>query len=73
MMLVPMLALFSFFKYCGARLILKLKARGGTQFPKILGLFFEEVHNETALKEMGLAMMSTIVTFTNIIYITLCK
>ena len=73
MMLVPMIALYSYYKYCGAALILKLKARGGSQLPKVLGLFFEEVQNETALKEMGLAMISTIVTFTNIIYITLCR
>ena len=73
MMLVPMVGLYSYLGYCGAALILKLKARGGTVLPKFLGLFFEEVNNETALSEMGLAMISTIVTFTNIIYLTFCK
>ena len=73
MTLVPMVALFSFYKYCGTALILKLKACGGTVLPKILGLFFEEADNETALKEKGLTMISTVVTFTNIVYLTLCK
>ena len=74
MLLIPMISAMLYLQYLGSALMLKLKKTN--RFPGLrqaLSFLFVTVNNEQMLMENGLGKISTVITFTNIIYLTLCK
>ena len=81
MMLPPMIALFCYFSYVGSKLLWHLRRANDGRRQSLLQRnvqwllqgIFTEPNSDESLQEIGLEKISTVIAFTNIIYLTLCK